>query len=151
MGSTVIIPYTKAVKSCPMKTTKRIAFTLALALFSVAALAEWIEIEKFEDGMRVYVDKATARRTGDTGQVLHLVRWGEPQQDDGSPPYLSTIVRTTYDCVGKQEKYINSSSYAGPMGNGAKVVEDDNEVQGWYSISEASMEDKLWKIACGVK
>ncbi len=134
-----------------MTKTKRIALALLLVVLNGAALAEWIEIEKFEDGMRVYVDKATARRTGDNGQVLHLVRWGEPQQDEGSPPYLSTIVRTTYDCIKKLEKYIDSSSYAGPMGNGAKVTEDNNEVKGWYTISEASMEDKLWKIACGIK
>ena len=38
-----------------MKTEKRLALTLALAAMSSAALAEWIEIEKFDDGMRVYV------------------------------------------------------------------------------------------------
>lgn len=126
----------------------QIVLAFSLVLLNASAQAEWIEIEKFEDGMRVYVDPATARRTGDTGQVLHLVRWGEPQQEPGFPAYLSTIVRTTYDCIGKREKYMESSSYAGAMGNGAKVVSDNNEVQSWYSISEASMEDKLWKIAC---
>ena len=134
-----------------MKKTTQIALTLFLVLLNGAALAEWVEIEKFEDGMRVYVDKTTALRTGDTGQVLHLVRWGEPQKEQDFPPYLSTVVRTTYDCIGKRERYIESSSYAGPMGNGALVAEDDSEVKGWYSISEASMEDKLWKIACSAK
>ena len=37
------------------------------------------------------------------------------------------------------------------MGDGAKVVEDDDEAEAWYSISEASMEDKLWKIACAAR
>ena len=27
---------------------------------------------------------------------------------------------------------------------------DGQEVEGWYSISDASMEEKLWQIACGV-
>ena len=133
-----------------MKTTKRFALTLALALLNGAALAEWVEIERFEDGIRVFVERSTVRRSGDTAQLEHLVRWSEPQRDEGLPAYLSTIVRTAYDCIGKREKYLSSTSYAGSMGNGAEVVADDNEVQGWYSISESSMEDTHWKIACGL-
>lgn len=134
-----------------MKTRKRFALTLALALLNGAALAEWVEIEKFEDGIRVFVERSSVRRSGDTAKLEHLVRWSEPQRDEGLPAYLSTTVRTAYDCIGKREKYLSSTSYAGSMGNGAKVVADDNEAQGWYSISESSMEDKLWKIACGLK
>jgi hypothetical protein len=134
-----------------MKTTKRIALTLALAVLCGTALAEWVEIEKFEDGMRVFVDRTTARRSGDTAQILHLVRWGEPQVEPGLPNYLSTVVRTTYDCVGKREKYMASTSYTGTMGNGSKVISDEDEVDNWYSISESSLEDKLWKVACGIR
>ncbi len=130
---------------------KRFALTLALGLLSGPVPAEWVEIQKFEDGMRVFVDKATARRSGDMAQVLHLVRWSEPQLEEGFPPYLSTIVRTTYDCLGKRERYQASTSYTGPMGNGATVIADEDAVDGWYSISESSMEDKLWKIACAAK
>ena len=134
-----------------MKTRKRFALTLALALLNGAALAEWVEIEKFEDGIRVFVERSSVRRSGDTAQLEHLVRWSEPQRDEGLPPYLSTSVRTAYDCIGKREKYLASTSYAGAMGNGAEVLADDDEVEGWYSISVASMEEKLWKIACGAK
>lgn len=134
-----------------MKTTKQFVLILALAVLSCAARAEWVEIHKFDDGLRVFVDKASARRSGDTARVTHLVRWGEPQLEPDSPPYLSTVVQTEYDCVGKREKYLASTSYTGTMGNGAKVIEDDDEVDGWYSISESSMEDKLWKIACAVR
>lgn len=134
-----------------MKTTKRLALALAFAVLSGSVLAEWVEVEKFDDGMRVFVDKATARRSGDTAQVSHLVRWGEPQVEPGYPNYLSTIVRTSYDCIGKREKYLASTSYTGTMGNGTKVISDEDEVENWYSISESSLEDKLWKIACGIK
>ena len=124
---------------------------LALSLLSGTALAEWTEIQKFDDGMRVFVDKASAQRSGETAQVTHLVRWGEPQLEPDSQPYRSTIVRTRYDCVAKRERYLASTSYAGTMGDGAKIIEDDDEAEAWYSISEASMEDKLWKIACAAK
>lgn len=126
-------------------------FLLMLALVSGTALAEWTEIQKFDDGMRVFVDQASAQRNGANAQVTHLVRWGEPQIDPGNPPYRSTIVHTTYDCVAKRERYQGSTSYAGTMGDGGKVTEDDDEAEAWYSISESSMEDKLWKIACAAK
>lgn len=133
-----------------MKTKRRLALTLALAAISSAVLAEWIEIEQFDDGMRVYVDKATVRRNGNTAEVSHLVRWGEAQQETGRPPYLSTVVRAAYNCVEKGERYLASISYTGAMGNGDRVISDENEALGWYSISASSMEDKLWTIACGL-
>jgi len=121
---------------------------LLAASFS-GAYADWAEIERFEDNTRVYVDKKTAQRDGDIAQVLHLVRWGEPQVDPGQPPYRSTIVRTAYDCARKHEKYLASTSFAGSMGDGAEVVADEDAAESWYSISNDSMEEKLWKTACG--
>ena len=129
----------------------QLALTLALAALGPAAVAaptQWTEVTRFEDGMRVYVDRASAKRQGDTAELMHLVRWAEPQQDDGLPAYRSTIVRTLYDCRGKRERYLESTSFAGPMGDGEAVLADENAVEGWYSISEASMEDRLWAVAC---
>lgn len=134
-----------------MKTLNRLALSFLLATLSVNAHADWREIEKFEDGMRVFVDPGSARRTGDTASVEHLVRWAEPQIEAGQPPYLSTKVLTHYDCQGKREKYVSSISYSGAMGNGPRVAIDDNGAESWYSVSESSLEEKLWKVACGFK
>ena len=137
-----------------MKAQRQLALALALAALNhtvLAAPSAWTEISRFEDGMRVYVDRSSARRNGDIAEVLHLVRWAEPQQDDGLPAYRSTVVRTLYDCQGKRERYLESTSFAGPMGDGAAVLADENAVEGWYSISPASMEDKLWAVACGAR
>ena len=137
------------VKLRPMRI--HLSLLLALSLASGTAFAEWIEIQKFDDGMRVFVDRSSARRSGEQAQVTHLVRWSEPQLEPDSPPYRSTVVKTAYDCVAKRERYLASTSYAGAMGDGAKVIEDDDEAEAWYSISESSMEDKLWKIACAAR
>ena len=131
-----------------MKTMRRSFLWLALAAWCTGVQAEWTEIQQFDDGMRVFVDPGRVRREGETVVLQHLVRWGEPQQDEGIYPYQSTLVRTAYDCDGKNEKYLGSVSYAGTMGNGARVTADDNEAEVWYSISEGSMEEKLWKLAC---
>lgn len=139
------------VKSQPMKTTKKMLLTLLLTALCGLAHAEWVEIQKFDDGMRAFVDRATAHRNGDTAQLTHLVRWSEPQEEEGIYPYQSTVVRASYDCAGKRERYLGSISYAEPMGTGSKVAADDNEAETWYSISEGSMEEKLWTIACGIR
>ena len=132
-----------------MKPKTRLIAGLALAFLSSGVSAEWIEIDAFEDGTRIYVDRATALRTGNDAEVFHLVRWGEPQIDPGQPAYLSTVVRTAYDCISKRERYLASTSYAGSLGNGAVVIADQDEAETWVSISDASMEEKLWNIACG--
>ena len=126
------------------------AFVLFLSVLSTPALSGWVEIEKFDDGTRAFVDKATAQRLVDNVQMLHLVRWGEPQIEEGLPPYLSTVVRTSYDCLAKREKYLDSTSYTGPMGTGTQVLVEEDESGKWFSISEDSMEEKLWKIACAI-
>lgn len=132
-----------------MKKPLRLLAVPALLILCSGAHADWAEVERFEDNTRIYVDRTSARRDGDLAEVLHLVRWGEPQIDPGQPPYLSTVVRTAYDCANKREKYLASTSYAGAMGDGAKVVSDDDEAEKWYTISDGSMEEKLWKLACG--
>ena len=133
-----------------MKTSTRLIAALAFVTLSAAAHAEWQEIDRFDDDTRIYVDRKTARRDGTMAEILHLVRWGEPQVDPGLPPYLSTVVRTAYDCTGKKERYLASTSYAGNLGNGATVVADEDAAEGWSSISEDSMEEKIWRVACGM-
>lgn len=139
------------VESWAMRMTNWILSILVLVPMALPARAEWQEIEKFEDGMRVYVDRATARRDGETAQVVHLVRWAEPQEENGQAAYRSTVVRTVYDCRNKRERYLSSLSFSGPMGDGIKVAADGQEVEHWYSISDASMEEKLWKVACSAR
>lgn len=124
---------------------------LFLAAFSGGAFAAWTEIERFEDGLLVFVDQASVRRSGEAAviaELTHLVRWPEPQVEDGVPPYRSTIVRAAYDCREKRERYLGSTSYAGAMGGGVKVQVDGQEASAWTPISAASMEEKLWTIAC---
>ena len=94
-----------------MKKLRQI-IALALVLGCASALAEWTEIDRFEDGTRIYADRGNTQRNGDISQVLHLVRWGEAQADPGQAPYLSTLVRTAYDCANKHEKYLASTSFA---------------------------------------
>ena len=131
-----------------MKTTHRFWLATLFAILPLTAFADWNEISSFDDGMRVFVNTATVERIDGIAVVSHLVRWGEPQKSDEDAVYRSTIVRTRYDCAKKLERYLGSTSYAGPMGNGDVVISDEDEADKWYTISEGSMEEKLWSVAC---
>ena len=130
-----------------MKTTPRFWLATLFAMLPLTAFADWNEISSFDDGMRVFVNTGTVERIDEIAVVSHLVRWGEPQKSDEEAVYLSTIVRTRYDCANKLERYLGSVSYAGPMGNGDVVISDENEADKWYTISDGSMEEKLWHTA----
>ena len=131
-----------------MKTTPRFWLATLFAMLPLTAFADWNEISSFDDGMRIFVNPATVERIDEIAVVSHLVRWGEPQKSDEEAVYRSTIVRTRYDCAQKLERYLGSVSYAGPMGNGDVVISDENEADKWYTISDGSMEEKLWSVAC---
>ena len=131
-----------------MKTTPRFWLATLFAMLPLTAFADWNEISSFDDGMRVFVNTGTVERIDEIAVVSHLVRWGEAQKSDEDAVYRSTIVRTRYDCANKLERYLGSVSYAGPMGNGDVVISDENEADKWYTISDGSMEEKLWSVAC---
>ena len=131
-----------------MKTTPRFWLATLFAILPLTAFADWNEISSFDDGMRVFVNTGTVERIDEIAVVSHLVRWGEPQKSDEEAVYRSTIVRTRYDCANKLERYLGSVSYAGPMGNGDVVISDEDEADKWYTISDGSMEEKLWSVAC---
>ncbi len=131
-----------------MKTTPRFWLATLFAMLPLTAFADWNEISSFDDGMRVFVNTGTVERIDEIAVVSHLVRWGEPQKSDEEAVYRSTIVRTRYDCANKLERYLGSVSYAGPMGNGDVVISDEDEADKWYTISDGSMEEKLWSVAC---
>ena len=131
-----------------MKTTPRFWLATLFAILPLTAFADWNEISSFDDGMHVLVNAATVERIDEIAVVSHLVRWGEAQKSDEEAVYRSTIVRTRYDCANKLERYLGSVSYAGPMGNGDVVISDEDEADKWYTISDGSMEEKLWSVAC---
>jgi len=137
-----------------MKITRPLGFGLLLFALAGRSFAGWVEIEQFEDGMRVYADPASATRSTvdgeNTARLTHLVRWAQPQEDEGAPAYRSTVVHAAYDCGDKLERYLSSTAYTGPMGDGASVLQDNTAAESWYTISSASMEEKLWRLACGV-
>lgn len=112
------------------------------------AFAAWDEVDRFDDGIRIYADPGSIRRDGDEARLRHLVRWAEPQADPGVPPYRSTVVDSVYDCVAKRQRFLSSASYAGALGDGPRVDVDQREDEAWDIVSAGSLEEKLWTLAC---
>ena len=131
-----------------MSRLRPLLFAVCAVSAAAPAFAAWEEIERFDDGMRVYVRRDSLQREGDIGVLEHLVRWPEAQTGDDHPPYRSTVVRAAYHCAEKLERYLGSRSHAGVLGDGDIVLKDSDEVAVWYRVSDDSMEGKLWRIAC---
>ena len=76
---------------------------LLLSSFMPFARAEWREIERFEDGMRIYADRAGVQREGDVAHLSHLVRWGSRRKSQGSRPICRRwcVCATTAPANGK--------------------------------------------------
>ena len=100
-----------------MSRLRPLLFAVCAVSAAVPAFAAWEEIERFDDGMRVYVRRDSLQREGDIGVLEHLVRWPEPQTGDDHPPYRSTVVRAAYHCAEKLERYLGSRSHAGVLGD----------------------------------
>lgn len=127
---------------------KPLTVLLLVLLCPLSAMAVWEEIDQFEDGMRIYVQRESLRREGEVSYLDHLVRWPEPQTGEGHAPYRSTRVHVAYHCREKLERYLSSRAYAGLAGDGTVIMEDAEEAQLWYRVSDDSMEGRLWRIAC---
>ena len=131
-----------------MNVLRPVLFAVCAVCLAGPALAAWEEIERFEDGMRVYVRRDSLQLDGEVGVLEHLVRWPEPQTGEDHPPYRSTVVRAAYHCTQKLERYLGSRAVAGVLGDGDVILEDREEAQVWYRVSDDAMEGKLWRIAC---
>ena len=123
---------------------------MSLPTLAAGQVVHWLEVDRLDDGIRIFADLASLTRVDDTAELRHLVRWGEPQIDPDVPAYLSTTVQSHYHCTEKLEKYLASTSYTGAMGDGQAVLVDTRAASTWTSISADSMEEKLWKIACEI-
>ena len=57
-----------------MSRLRPLLFAVCAVSAAAPAFAAWEEIERFDDGMRVYVRRDSLQREGDIGVLEHLVR-----------------------------------------------------------------------------
>jgi hypothetical protein len=126
---------------------KRILIVILLVI-SENSYAEWTPIGEILE-LFTYTDRTTIRRNGNFVKMWELRDYKAVQKSNfGS--FLSAKVQQEYDCREEKSRLLAFTWFSEQMGNGT-VVYSDNDPYKWSPIQPESMNEALWKIACGKK
>jgi hypothetical protein len=120
-----------------------------LVLSSGPACAEWVLIDKTEQGMYTYVDPDSIRRTGDLVEMWQLFDFKNVQISKMGRSFLSMRAQIEYGCLGEQSRSLALTVFTGNMGKGEVVPSTRIKESEWEPVAPASMAQRLWKLACG--
>ena len=129
---------------------KRLLLGLMLLMTATAASAEWTLIGD-NDRFIQYVDLATIRRNGNLVKMWSSSDYKTVQKAADGQSYLSSKVQDEFDCMEEKTRLLAFTWFGGKMGNGKVVVSNGNVRGEWEPISPGSVNEVLWKIACGKK
>ena len=127
---------------------KKIALGLVLVLLSSGVFAKWEKIASSADGKVTYYADAKTRTAGGKTELLTLTDYREPQLAPGDQQYLSVKVLEEFNCADQKARHLNLDAFSENMGAG-KVVGREKNPANWRSVSHESMEEDMWKFACG--
>ncbi len=122
-----------------------------LLLSSVPAYAEWVSIEKSNQLagiMTVYFDPDTIRRKGNLVTMVQLIDFKTMQGGRSPSRFSSTKIQKEFDCAEERLRLLALTDFWGNMGTGEPAgayVEGGN----WVTVEPDSINQALWKLACG--
>lgn len=123
---------------------------MLLVLSSGPVYAAWMLTSGDDEaGMTVYVDSDTIRRNGNLAKMWQLFDYKTVQRVAGDS-LLSMKRFNEFDCAEARTRTLGYTWFSGNMGNG-NVVYSTTEVQQWEQVAPRSINQTLWKAACGKK
>jgi hypothetical protein len=128
---------------------KRLLLITLLVLSGVPAYAEWMSLGESDSGTTVYADPATMRREGDLVKMSVLFDFKTIQTKAGVS-YLSAKAQMEYDCAEQRFEGLAVLYFSGNMGNG-NLLDRSSGKGKWLPVSPGSLDQALWKLACGKK
>lgn len=128
---------------------KRFLLIALLALSHGPAHAEWMSFGVSDAGTTVYADPATMLRDGDRVKMLVLFDF-KTAQTKAEVSYLSAKAQMEYDCAQSRFEGLVVTYFSGNMGNG-QLLDRSTGKGTWLRISPGSLDQALWKLACGKK
>ena len=127
---------------------------LLLLLVSTNVFAEWTRVTESADGdITAYIDYGTIKKKGNKVKMWDLLDIKTVKETAGKR-YLSSLSRNEYDCEEETKLMLDFYWYSGNMGNmrqGEIVYSHKNMKEEAESILPGSIEETLFKIACGKK
>jgi len=130
----------------------KVIVMLLLAMLSSGAAAEWVKVgnTSAKGGVEIYVDPATIRRSGNMVKMWAMYDFKTEQVDRGER-YLSSKSQDEYDCKGEQWRRIYFTWHSEKMTRGDVVYSYDGIASNWEPVSPGSVNERIWKLACGKK
>ena len=123
---------------------------MLLVLSSGPVYAAWMLTSGDDEaGMTVYVDSDTIRRNGNSAKMWQLFDYKTVQRVAGDS-LLSMKRFNEYDCAEARTRTLGYTWFSSHMGSG-NVVYSTTEVQQWEQVAPRSINQTLWKAACGKK
>ena len=121
----------------------RFVIYILLTLATSPAWAKWVIIDETTH-VTQYFDPATVRINGNLRRIWILQNL-KVRNSDGE---LSTRMLAEYDCKAVRSKVISLSTHSGSMASG-KTILSGNEPVDWSGIPPGSVEEDIFKVACG--
>jgi hypothetical protein len=121
-----------------------------LTFMSTNVMAEWTALKwTHEDGgLTLYVDYTTIRKKDNIIKMLSLVDFEVTEK--GEVDLFSSRAQNEYDCKEKKIRQLFYALYSDSMGKG-KMEHSNSEHLKWLPVRPGSMEEAMWKVACGQK
>jgi hypothetical protein len=102
-----------------------------------------------DSGTSVYADPTTMRREGDLVKMWVLFDFKTVRTKEGVS-YSSAKAHINYDCTEQRYEGLTVMYFSGNMGNG-NLLDRSSGKGKWLRISPGSLDQSLWKLACGKK
>lgn len=120
-----------------------------LAVVSSNAIADWSRFANNKGGsIVVYVKLPPIREENYRVKMWVLLDYRQKQEVAGKP-FLSVTSQGEYDCKEERMRLLYSAYFAKSMSKGDSVAIDQNPTK-WSPASPDSVDEGLWKFACGM-
>jgi len=128
----------------------RLLLFILLFLSGAPAYAEWVAVGGNEEaGVTAYADPDTISRKGDLAKMWALFD-SKTTQNIGVGLFMSRKDHREYDCPKERYRVLTFTQFSGNMGSG-KLGYSDSDGSNWEPVVPQSMNQTLWKFACGKK
>lgn len=127
---------------------RKTILSLLIAIFSKGAMAAWTEVGATAI-FSAYADSTTISKDGSKVKMWDLFDFSITQTVMNKQ-FLSIKSQREFDCKDKALRLRYTTYHSLKMGAG-NIVNTSNLVRDWAPVSPESIDEILWKFACGKK
>jgi len=136
-----------------MKIAALVLVPAVFAALDAAAAPKWTEV-RANDEVKLSVDSASMKRSGDQVALRYMLDYAKPQ---GSylyqVRYRSVVTQATLRCKARTILLGNSDMYEGPAAKGTIIAgaEDAPKDRKFTPVEKGTSDEDLWRHACEAK